>query len=141
LTVRHAGYVDQALRAKKFDRETKILKRELQERPEDPYVCLNVGAIAVERQQWNESLGFLGKSLANSAPSDSIVRKTYALTARAHQMMGNSQAAIQTCLEGLELDPDDAELWFGKGVVHRHRGESAEAESARRRILGLRRPN
>jgi Flp pilus assembly protein TadD len=69
------------------------------------------------------------------------VRKLYALIARAHQMMGNSQAAIQTCLEGLELDPQDAELWFRKGVVHRHRGESSEAERCWRRILGLKRPN
>ena len=86
-------------------------------------------------------MDFSSKSLASSAPSDSIVRKLYALIARAHQMMGNSQAAIQTCLEGLKLDPQDAELWFRKGVVHRHRGESAEAEKAWRRILGLKRPD
>ena len=128
LIVRHTGYVDQALRAKKLDRDTNILKRELQERPDDPFVCFNLGAIAVERQHWAEALGFLNKSLANSAPSDSIVRKLYALIARAHQMMGNSQAAIQTCIDGLKLDPQDAELWFRKGVVQRHRGESAEAE-------------
>ena len=141
LTVRHTGYVDQALRAKKLDRDTKILKREFQERPGDPFVCFNLGAIAVERQNWEEALRFLNKSLASSAPSDSIVRKLYALIARAHQMMGNSQAAIETCLEGLKLDPQDAELWFRKGVVHRHRGEPAEAEKAWRRILGLKRPD
>ncbi len=141
LIVRHTGYVDQALRAKKLDRDTNILKRELEERPDDPFVCFNIGAIAVERQHWAEALGFLNKSLANSAPSDSIVRKLYALIARAHQMMGNSQAAIQTCIDGLKLDQQDAELWFRKGVVHRHRGESADAENAWRRILGLKRPN
>ena len=43
--------------------------------------------------------------------------------------------------EGLQLDPEDAELWFRKAVVHRHRGESAEAEHSWRRILGLRRPD
>jgi glycosyltransferase involved in cell wall biosynthesis len=35
----------------------------------------------------------------------------------------------------------DAELWFRKGVVHRHRGEPAEAEKAWRKILGLKRPD
>ena len=80
--MRHTGYVDQALRAKKLDRDTNILKRELQDRPDDPFVCFNIGAIAVERQHWAEALGFLNKSLANSAPSDSIVRKLYALIAR-----------------------------------------------------------
>ena len=118
-----------------------VHKREHRERPDDPFVCFKLGAIAVERQNWEEAIGFLNKSLASSAPSDSIVRKLYASIARAHQMMGNSQAAIQTCLKGLVLDPQDAELWFRKGVVHRHRGEPAEAEKAWRRILGLKRPN
>ena len=36
---------------------------------------------------------------------------------------------------------EDAELWFRKAVVHRHRGESAEAETDWRRILGLHRPD
>ena len=55
-------------------------------------------------------------------------------------MTGETAAALRTCAEGLPLDPQDAELWFRKAVVHRHRGESAEAEQAWRRILGLRRP-
>ena len=69
------------------------------------------------------------------------MRKLYALIARAHQMMGDSQAALRTCAEGLSLDAEDAELWFRKAVVHRHRGESSEAESCWRRILTLTRPN
>ena len=40
-----------------------------------------------------------------------------------------------------ELDPKDAELWFRKGMVHRQRGESAEAEKCWRLILTLKRPD
>jgi hypothetical protein len=36
--------------------------------------------------------------------------RLYASIARAHQVLGNSQAALQTCAEGLQLDPGDAEL-------------------------------
>ena len=104
--------------------------------------CLfNLGAIAVERKDWAGALGYLERSLAGSAPTDSIVRKLYALIARVHQMIGDSQAALRTCADGLSLDPEDAELWFRKAVVHRHRGESAEAEGCWRRILTLKRPN
>ena len=56
-------------------------------------------------------------------------------------MMGNSQEALRTCALGLKLDTEDAELWFRKGVVHRHRGESADAERCWRRILDLKRPD
>ena len=141
LTVRHTGYVDKALRARKIDRDTKILKAELEDRPNDPFVLFNLGAIAVERRDWNEALEYLKRSLAGSAPSDSIVRKLFALLARTHQMMGDSQGALAACVKGLELDPKDAELWFRKGMVHRHRGESSEAEKCWRLILTLRRPD
>jgi glycosyltransferase involved in cell wall biosynthesis len=141
LTVRHTGYVDQAVRSKKLDRDTRILMQELEARPDDPFTLFNLGAIAGERKDWNGALGFLQRSLAGSAPTDSIVRKLYALIARAHQMLGDSQAALQTCAEGLQLDAGDAELWFRKAVVHRHRGEPGEAEQCWRRILHCKRPD
>jgi Flp pilus assembly protein TadD len=56
-------------------------------------------------------------------------------------MVGDSQAALRTCAEGLSLDPEDAELWFRSAVVHRHRGESSEAEARWRKVLTLKRPN
>ena len=55
-------------------------------------------------------------------------------------MMGETAEALRTCAEGLSLDAQDAELLFRKAVIHRQRGESAEAEQSWRRILGLRRP-
>jgi hypothetical protein len=41
---------------------------------------------------------------------------------------------------GLADDPDDAELLFRKGVLHRLRGEPHEAGTCWRRILTVRRP-
>jgi Flp pilus assembly protein TadD len=67
--------------------------------------------------------------------------KLFALMARTHQMMGDSHTALLKCVKGLKLDPEDAELWFRKAVLHRHRGESLEAEKCWRRILGLHRPD
>jgi GT2 family glycosyltransferase len=140
VTVRHTGYADQALRARKLDRDTRILTEELAERPHDPFVLFNLGSIAVERKDWTNALGFLKRSLSGSAPTDSITRKLFALIARVHQMTGDTAAALRTCAEGLSLDPEDAELWFRKAVVHRHRGEPGDAEQCWRRILTLRRP-
>jgi tetratricopeptide (TPR) repeat protein len=104
-------------------------------------VLFNLGSIAVERQAWHDALGYLKRGLARSAPTDSIVRKLYALIARVHQMMGETQEGLRACAEGLKLNPEDAELWFRKAVVHRYRGESAEAETSWRRIVGLKRPD
>ena len=129
LVVRHTGYADVALRARKLERDARILREELEDRPDEPFILFNLGAIAIERKDWTGALGYLRRSLRRSAPSDSITRKLFALIARAHQMLGDSAAALRVCAEGLALDPEDAELWFRKAVVHRHRGESAEAEA------------
>jgi glycosyltransferase involved in cell wall biosynthesis len=140
ITIRHTGYSDRELRAKKLDRDTRILLGELGERPNDPFILFNLGMIAVERKRWPSSLNYLERSLAGSAPSDSITRKLFALIARVQETLGDTDAALRTCAEGLSLEPEDAELWFRKGIVHRHRGEPDEAERAWRRILSLRRP-
>ena len=70
LVVRHTGYADPAVEARKLERNIKILKRDLEERPDDPFVIFNLGASAVEKREWHDSLGFLGRSLAGSAPAD-----------------------------------------------------------------------
>jgi hypothetical protein len=56
-------------------------------------------------------------------------------------MLGETLEALRTCGEGLKLNPEDAELWFRKAVVHRYRGESSDADQSWRRILGLKRPD
>jgi hypothetical protein len=130
LTVRHTGYADPALRARTLERDIRLLELDLADRPDDPFVLFNLGAIAVERCEWARALGFLERNLSGSAPSDSIVGKLFALITRTHQMMGDSRTALLTCDRGLNLDPEDAELWFRKAVVHRHRGESGRPKTA-----------
>ncbi len=104
-------------------------------------MLFNLGSIAVERQDWSSALGHLQRSLRGSAPTDSIVRKLFALITRCHQMLGDLPAALNACSEGLRLDPDDAELHFRKAVLHRKAGQPAEAEACWRRILTLKRPD
>ena len=70
LTVRHTGYVDKALRARRLERDIKTLNRELEDRLNDPFVLFNLGAVAVER--CTRRSGFLNRSLAGLALTDSI---------------------------------------------------------------------
>ncbi len=140
VTVRHTGYTDRALRARKLDRHANILRQELAERPDDPFVLFNLGSIAIERRDWLQAIEHLRHSLAGSAPTDSITRKLYALIARSHQMLGEPQQALAACAAGLAVDPDDAELLFREAVVRRQTGDNDGAEKCWRRILTLKRP-
>ena len=91
--------VDKALRARKLDRHSTILKRELEERPNDPFVLFNLRALPSSVEP-GPGARFLEASLAGSAPTDSIVCKLFALIARAHQMTGDSQGALRACARG-----------------------------------------
>jgi hypothetical protein len=51
LTVRRTGYVDKSPRARKLERDIKVLRCELEDRPDDPFVLFNLGAIAIERRE------------------------------------------------------------------------------------------
>ena len=56
-------------------------------------------------------------------------------------MLGDLAAALNTCPEGLRIDPDAAELHFRKAVLHRKADQPAEAEACWRRIPTLKRPD
>jgi GT2 family glycosyltransferase len=140
VTVRHTGYADAAQRARKRERDTRILSAELAARPDDPFVLFNLGSIALDRQDWDGAVDFLSRSLAGSSSGDSITLKLYALIARAQQGQGDRAAALATCGRGLALDPDDAELLFRDGIVRRLAGDPAGAEASWRRVLSVRRP-
>ena len=56
-------------RARKLDRDIRLLRLDLADRPNDPFVLFNLGAIAIERHEWDAAIGFLERSLAGSAPT------------------------------------------------------------------------
>jgi hypothetical protein len=59
ITVRHTGYTDRALRVRKLDRDIKILREELADRPDDPFVLFNLGPDAIEWGNWRDALEHL----------------------------------------------------------------------------------
>src|SRR5262249_19677128 len=53
ITVRHTGYADRELRSRKLDRDCRILREEVAERPDDPFTLFNLGSIAIESAEWD----------------------------------------------------------------------------------------
>jgi len=140
--VRHTGYADAKLKERKRQRDWNILLNELVRFPEDSFVLYNLGMIAFERNRWQEALDCFQRSMTyvGKSPSlESLQRKLFSMIAWTHQIQGNMQESLQTCNEGLSADPEDAELLFRKAVAYRYLGETMEAESCWRAILGLRR--
>ena len=133
--VEHVGYVDPAVRKRKLGRDTKLLEKELADHPADPFALFNLGSVYHEVGDVKKAEPLLVDSLRRSHPSDSIVRKLYALIAQCRWRDQRHADALGAIAEGRVHYPDDAELLFLEGTFKEAGGDPAGAESALRRLV------
>jgi GT2 family glycosyltransferase/tetratricopeptide (TPR) repeat protein len=136
LVILHVGYLDPALRRRKLDRDLRLLRLDHAEHPDDAFILFNLGSVTQELCQPAEALPLLRRSLERSHPSDSIVRKLYALIAGCHRAQGERPLALAACQEGRRHYPDDTELLFVEAQLHRDQGDLSGAEICLTRLLG-----
>src|SRR5262249_40424852 len=79
VVVHHTGYQDSSVRGRKLQRDLRLLTLDHSEYPNDPFVLFNLGCVYQEQDRLGEALLKFRRSLELSHPSDSIVRKLYAL--------------------------------------------------------------
>jgi GT2 family glycosyltransferase/tetratricopeptide (TPR) repeat protein len=134
--VTHSGSdLSAAGRTRKFARDLRLLELELADDPDSPFALFNFGMTLVHAGKPADALGPLCRSLQLSAPTDSHVRKVYALLAWAYARLDRAQTALKTCVQGLALFPSDPELTFRKAAMEQSLGQLAEAEATYQRLL------
>jgi tetratricopeptide (TPR) repeat protein len=151
VVIHHTGYQDPALRQRKLQRDQRLLMLELNEGRSkklpkssetsevlsdgDPFVLFNLGMILHEMQRPGEALGYLSESLRKSHPSDSIVRKLYALISQCQRQLGRLEEALASCREGRMHYPFDLELLFHESVVLKEMGDANGSEACLLHLL------
>jgi tetratricopeptide (TPR) repeat protein len=135
VVIHHTGYTDPATRARKLQRDLRLLQLEYAEDPEHPFTLFNLGSVYHELGRTDQALGLFRRSLARSQPADSIVRKLYALLAQCHNHLGQHREALAACQEGRRHFPQDVELLFQEGVIRRGLHDAAGAEGCWRAAL------
>jgi tetratricopeptide (TPR) repeat protein len=120
---------------KKRDRDLRILKLELAERPQHPFTLFNLGMTYLDGSQFAERADYLRRSIAASSPDESHLRKAYALLVYAEMRLNHNEDAQGICRRGRELFPADAELRFREGVLLHDLGRLEEAVAAHRDVL------
>jgi tetratricopeptide (TPR) repeat protein len=138
VVIHHAGYQDPALRARKLQRDLRLLNLENEEVPDHPFTLFNLGSVMQELGRPAEALPLLRRSLERSQPDDSIVRKLFALIAQGHRQLGQPGEALAACRAGRSYFAEDAELLFTEGMVRREQGDLAGAEACLVRLLSQR---
>jgi tetratricopeptide (TPR) repeat protein len=137
VVIQHTGYQDRSARGRKLQRDLRLLGLENDEHPDDPFTLFNLGCVHNEQGKLDEALAYLRRSLALSAPGDSIVRKLYALICQCSNRLDRPAEALEVCRQGLVVAPDDTELLFQEGMICRRLGNVAGAIASWERLLAL----
>jgi tetratricopeptide (TPR) repeat protein len=133
--ITHTGFADPAKQGDKVERNLRLLRQELADRPDDPFILYNLGAVALTQGQTAEALELLERSLKGLYPGDTLEHKLYVLLIRGNQELGRRDKALEVCRAGRELYPHDPELLFWEGILHREQGNLAGAEGCFLRVL------
>jgi glycosyltransferase involved in cell wall biosynthesis/Flp pilus assembly protein TadD len=135
VVIHHTGYRDPALRARKLERDLRLLLLDQAEHPDDPFILFNLGCIYQEQGRQTDALPLLRRSLERSQPADSIVRKLYTLIAQCHNQLGERNEALSVCHAGRTHFADDPELLFQEGICLRHLGDLSGAKRCWEQVL------
>ena len=126
--VLHSGYdLSEEGQARKRVRDEKLLKLDLEEHPDHPFVLFNLGMTAHFTNRHEEAIDWLRRSIKVSEPSESHLRKAYALLANSQKALGLHEEALQTVMTGLNAVGEDAELKFQAGLLLAEMKRLAEA--------------
>ena len=136
IAVVHSGS-DQspAGRARKHQRDLRLLEAQLAETPDDTFTLFNLGMTLIYSNRPADALNALSRSLQLATPAESHCRKIFALLVQAYMDLGRNATALITCAQGLAHFPADAELLFRKGQILLALGKPAEAEQAFRSLI------
>src|SRR5262249_40581052 len=84
IVINHIGYLDPELLKSKRQRNLYLLKLELSEHPDEPFILFNLGSLYYELHRPSEALPFLRRSLELSGPNAYIAPKLQALIVNCH---------------------------------------------------------
>jgi hypothetical protein len=111
--VLHSGYdTSSEGQARKHARDDRLLDLDLQDQPTNPFRLFNRGMTDHYRGNHEAAVQWLRRSLQFSGPSDSQVRKVYALLSVSLRQLGRLDEAMTTLEEGLAAVGEDPELHF-----------------------------
>lgn len=135
--VLHSGYdTSEEGQKRKRERDSKLLKLDLEERPDHPFVLFNLGMTAHYTEGHDEAIGWLEKCLAVSDSAESHVRKAYAMLGVSLERTGRPDDALVMWETGLSRCPGDPELHFQIARIKSDRGELVQAREHYLATLG-----
>jgi tetratricopeptide (TPR) repeat protein len=140
IVIEHTGYQDPAVRARKLERNLRLLHLDQADRPDDAFTLFNLGLSYLELNRPGEAVPFLQASLKRLDPQTSITPRVYAALTRAYERLRQPGLALAACADGRIKCPGDPELMLLDGFVRRAVGDNEGAKGSWRSLLAQKNP-
>jgi tetratricopeptide (TPR) repeat protein len=122
-------------RARKHERDLRLLQLELADMPDDGFTRFNLGMTLAAMKRHDDAVNALLGALERAKPDDSFAPKAFSLLVSNLFAVAQIEAAMRACDEGKRAFPNDRELLFWDGVLSEHRGDWKRAVDAYNRVL------
>jgi len=122
-------------RKKKLERDFRILKLDLLECPDHPFVLFNMGMTCEDAGMYEDANEYLLRSIQVAGQGESHLRKAWALRINCLSCMGQIAKAIDTATEALDKFPGDKELLFRRALLFQNAQRLVEAVADYEQIL------
>ncbi len=123
------------VRAKKLERDFRILKLDLASRPDHPFVLFNLGMTCEDAGQYQAAEEYLRRSIDVAGRDESHLRKAWSLRVNCLRALGEPTQAINLASEALQHFPGDKELLFRRAMLFQDTGKLGEAAADYHRVL------
>jgi glycosyltransferase involved in cell wall biosynthesis len=137
LVIRHLGYRDAGLRARKLERNLRLLLMELAEQPDEPFTLFNLGGTYLDLGRFEEALPPLRRCLETAPAGATFLPRAHVLLVQGLRAVGRPEEALRGCRAGRDRHPGDAELCFEEGLLRQAAGDAAGAQVCFERLLEL----
>src|SRR5262245_3700385 len=131
----HTGYQDPVVRARRNERDLRLLLMDYARGANRPYTLCHVGRIYLDMGRAADALPMLQRGLKRSDLPDQIARGFYRLLVDCHLALGKSKQALTTCGAGRAHYPLDAGLLWLEAQLREEAGDAAGAENCYLQLL------
>lgn len=117
--VHHYGYLDDAVREKqKRNRNIPILKKQLEQNPNEPFILFNMGNEYLSMQDYKTALKYYEKSMSNlSKKGIAFVPHLFLRLAGCYENLGEYEKALKSLQESLNLFPACTDYEFRRAEI------------------------
>ncbi len=131
IAIEHAGYQDPVARARKYERNLRLLQMDYAEDADNPSTLFSLGRTYLAMECPADALPLLRRGVNHLAAGDSLGRGLYRLIVQCLQTLGQPQAALAECGAARADYPLDAGLRSAGGPI----AGAARRRRRRRKLL------